>query len=222
VTDDLEIFHEEPLWEEGGDLPGALEALFVATGEVLDLGKLQELTGIHEGPLRQAIEKLQERLVAPRGIRLIEVGGGWRMATAPEYATLVAKLVTTLRTGRLTPAQIETLAIIAYRQPVTIPEINELRGVTSGANQVKSLLERELVVPAGRKSVVGRPMTYATTQKFLLHFGLKSLQDLPRLADFGEGNLEAQALAQLEPALPEGSMFEGLDEEPSVEGSEGV
>lgn len=222
MTDDLEIFHEEPLWEEGGDLPGALEALFVATGEVLDLGKLQELTGIHEGPLRQALEKLQERLVAPRGIRLIEVGGGWRMATAPEYATLVAKLVTTLRTGRLTPAQIETLAIIAYRQPVTIPEINELRGVTSGANQVKSLLERELVVPAGRKSVVGRPMTYATTQKFLLHFGLKSLQDLPRLADFGEGNLEAQALAQLEPALPEGSMFEGLDEEPSVEGSEGV
>jgi len=222
VTDDLEIFHEEPLWEEGGDLPGALEALFVATGEVLDLGKLQELTGIHEGPLRQALEKLQERLVAPRGIRLIEVGGGWRMATAPEYATLVAKLVTTLRTGRLTPAQIETLAIIAYRQPVTIPEINELRGVTSGANQVKSLLERELVVPAGRKSVVGRPMTYATTQKFLLHFGLKSLQDLPRLADFGEGNLEAQALAQLEPALPEGSMFEGLDEEPSVGGTEGV
>jgi len=222
VTDDLEIFHEEPLWEEGGDLPGALEALFVATGEVLDLGKLQELTGIHEGPLRQAIEKLQERLVAPRGIRLIEVGGGWRMATAPEYATLVAKLVTTLRTGRLTPAQIETLAIIAYRQPVTIPEINELRGVTSGANQVKSLLERELVVPAGRKSVVGRPMTYATTQKFLLHFGLKSLQDLPRLADFGEGNLEAQALAQLEPALPEGSLFEGLDEEPSVDGTEGV
>jgi len=222
VTDDLEIFHEEPLWEEGGDLPGALEALFVATGEVLDLGKLQELTGIHEGPLRQALEKLQERLVAPRGIRLIEVGGGWRMATAPEYTALVAKLVTTLRTGRLTPAQIETLAIIAYRQPVTIPEINELRGVTSGANQVKSLLERELVVPAGRKSVVGRPMTYATTQKFLLHFGLKSLQDLPRLADFGEGNLEAQALAQLEPALPEGSMFEGLDEEATAEGTAGV
>ena len=216
------FFDQEPLWEEGGDLPGALEALFVATGEVLDLAKLQELTGIHEGPLRQALEKLQERLVAPRGIRLIEVGGGWRMATAPEYATLVAKLVTTLRTGRLTPAQIETLAIIAYRQPVTIPEINELRGVTSGANQVKSLLERELVVPAGRKSVVGRPMTYATTQKFLLHFGLKSLQDLPRLADFGEGNLEAQALAQLEPALPEGSLFEGLDEEPPAEGPESV
>ncbi len=214
MTDDLEIFQEEPLWEEGGDLPGALEALFVATGEVLDLARLQELTGIHEGPLRQALEKLQERLQAPRGLRLIEVGGGWRMATAPQYAALVSKLVTTLRSGRLTPAQIETLAIIAYRQPVTIPEINELRGVTSSSNQVKSLLERELVVPAGRKPVLGRPMTYATTQKFLLHFGLRSLQDLPKLADFGEGNLEAQALAQLEPPLPEGSLFEGLDEEP--------
>jgi len=222
VTDELEIFHEEPLWEEGGDLVGALEALFVATGEVLDLARLQELTGIHEGPLRQALEKLQERLVAPRGIRLIEVGGGWRMATAPEYAELVSKLVTTLRSGRLTPAQIETLAIIAYRQPVTIPEINELRGVTSGANQVKSLLEREMIIPAGRKHVVGRPMTYATTQKFLLHFGLKSLLDLPKLADFGEGNLEAQALAQLEPALPEGSMFEGLDEEPLNENPDGA
>jgi segregation and condensation protein B len=207
------IFYEEPLWEEGGDLPGALEALFTATGEVLDLGRLQELTGIHEGPLRQAIEKLQERLAPPRGLRLVEVAGGWRMATAKEYASLVSKLVTTIRSGRLTPIQIETLAIIAYRQPVTIPEINEIRGVTSCANQVKSLLERELIAPAGRKFVVGRPMMYATTQKFLVHFGLNGLHDLPRLADFGEGNLEALALAQLEPPLPEGGLFAGLEPE---------
>jgi segregation and condensation protein B len=216
--DELEIFHEEPLWEEGGDLPGALEALFAATGEVLDLTRLQELTGIHEGPLRQAIEKLQERLQPPRGLRLIEVAGGWRMATAPHYASLVSKLVTRIRSGRLTPAQIETLSIIAYRQPVTVPEINELRGITSSANQVKSLLERELIVPAGRKMVVGRPMTYVTTQKFLLHFGLNSLNDLPRLADFGEGNLEVQALAQLEPPLPQDGLFAGIEpEEPFQE-----
>jgi segregation and condensation protein B len=208
-----EIFHDEPLWEEGGDLPGALEALFAATGEVLDMARLQELTGIHEGPLRQAIEKLQERLQPPRGLRLLDVAGGWRMATAPHYAALVSKLVTRIRSGRLTPAQIETLSIIAYRQPVTVPEINELRGITSSANQVKSLLERELVVPAGRKPVVGRPMTYATTQKFLLHFGLNSLNDLPRLTDFGEGNLEARALAQLEPRLPQDGLFAGLEPE---------
>jgi segregation and condensation protein B len=211
---DLEYF--EPLWEAGGDLAGALEAILVSSGEVLDLARLRELTGLGEGALRQGLEKLQERLRPPCGLRLLEVGGGWRMATAPEYQALVAKLVTTIRSGKLTPAQVETLAIIAYRQPVTLPEINELRGVTSCANQVKSLLERELVLPVGRKRVVGRPMMYATGMKFLLHFGLKSLNDLPRLADFGEGNLEAQALARLQPAeLPaKGGLFDGLDEDP--------
>ena len=199
---------DEPLWEEGGDLPGALEALFLASGEVLDLARIQTLTGIHEGPLRLAIEKLQERLQAPRGVRLIEVGGGWRMATAKEYTGLVSKLVTTLRSGKLTPAQIETLAIVAYRQPVTIPELNEIRGISSGANQVRSLLERELIVPVGRKAVVGRPMMYGTTQTFLLHFGLKGLHDLPRLADFGESNLEVRALATLgAPEMPEDGLF---------------
>ena len=210
---DESILNEfEPLWEAGGDLAGALEALLVSSGEVLDLGRLRELTGLGEGSLRQGLDKLQDRLQPPRGLRLLEVGGGWRVAAAPEYQTLVAKLVTTIRTGRLTPAQIETLAIVAYRQPVTMPEINELRGITSCATQVKSLLERELVVPVGRKHVVGRPMMYATTLKFLLHFGLKGLEDLPQLGDFGEGNLEALALAQLEPPMPAGGLFDGIDD----------
>jgi segregation and condensation protein B len=196
----------EPLWEPGGDLPGALEALLVSSGEVLDLARLRELTGLGEGILRQGLDKLQDRLVPPRGLRLLEVGGGWRMAAAPEYQTLVAKLV-------------ETLAIVAYRQPVTMPEINELRGVTSCSNQMKLLLERELILPVGRKPVVGRPMMYATSLKFLLHFGLKSLADLPRLGDFGEGNLEALALARLEPPeLPaSGGLFDGLDDLPGTD-----
>ena len=204
---DSEIFHQDPLWEEGGDLPGALEALFTAAGEVLDLARLRELTGLGDGALQQGIEKLQERLQGPSGLRLLEVGGGWRMATSPVYREMVARLVTTTRSGKLSPAQIEALAIIAYRQPVTITELNAIRGVTSSANQVKSLLERQLIIPAGRKSVVGRPMTYATTQAFLLHFGLKSLHDLPQLEDFGEGRLEAQALSALEPPLPEDGLF---------------
>ena len=190
---------------------------------MVDLARLRELTGLGEGVLRQGLDKLQERLCPPCGLRLLEVGGGWRLAAAPEYQVLVAKLVTTIRSGRLTPAQIETLAIIAYRQPVTMPEINELRGITSCATQVKSLLERELVVPVGRKHVVGRPMMYATTLKFLLHFGLKNLSDLPRLGDFGEGNLEALALAQLEPPLPEGGLFDGIEEIGEVpEGDDGL
>lgn len=202
------LYDHEPLWEEGGDLAGALEALLTASGEVMDIARLRDLTGFPEGALRMGLEKLQERLQPPSGLRLVEVGGGWRMATAPHYQRLVSKLVTTIRSGRLTPAQIEALAIIAYRQPITITEINEIRGITSSANQIKSLLERELITMAGRKSVVGRPMMYATTQNFLVHFGLKGLHDLPRLADFGEGTLEATALAQLEP-LPEDSLFDG-------------
>ncbi|GEM_PF-366383 len=209
------IFQDaEPLWEEGGDLAGALEAILVASGEVMDMARLKELTGLGEGNIRIGMDKLGERLQPPRGLRLLEVGGGWRLATAPEYQSMISRLVTITRSGRLTPAQIETLAIIAYRQPVTIPEINELRGVTSCSTQVKSLLERELIVPAGRKTVVGRPMMYATTMKFLVHFGLKSLNDLPRLGDFGEANLEALALAQLEPPMPEGGLFDGLDDAP--------
>ena len=145
--------------------------------------------------------------MAPSGLRLLEVAGGWRMATSPIYREMVARLVTTTRSGKLTPAQIEALAIVAYRQPVTITELNAIRGITSSTNQVKSLMERQLITPAGRKPVVGRPMTYATTQAFLLHFGLKSLQDLPHLADFGEGRLEAEALAALEPPLPEDGLF---------------
>ena len=206
---DIDLFHQDPLWEEGGDLPGALEALFTAAGEVLDLARLRELTGLGDGALQQGIEKLQERLQGASGLRLLEVGGGWRMATSPVYREMVSRLVTTTRSGKLSPAQIEALAIIAYRQPVTITEVNAIRGVTSSANQVKSLMERQLITPAGRKPVVGRPMTYATTQAFLLHFGLKSLQDLPRLEDFGEGRLEAEALAALEPPLPEDGLFGG-------------
>jgi segregation and condensation protein B len=213
-----DLFNHEPLWEEGGDLPGALEAILLASGEVLDLKRLQELTGIHEGPLRQALEKLQERLQPPRGVRLLEVAGGWRMATAAEYGTLVSKLVTTIRSGKLTPAQIETLAIVAYRQPITIPEVNEIRGVTSAANQVRSLLERELIQPVGRKAVVGRPMMYGTTQTFLLHFGLKGLHDLPRLADFGDTTLEAKALATLSAQeMPEEGLFAAAEEGPHDE-----
>jgi segregation and condensation protein B len=206
-VNDIDLFHQDPLWDEGGDLPGALEALFTAAGEVLDLARLRELTGLGDGALQQGIEKLQERLQGASGLRLLEVGGGWRMATSPVYREMVSRLVTTTRSGKLSPAQIEALAIIAYRQPVTITELNAIRGVTSSANQVKSLMERQLITPAGRKSVVGRPMTYATTQAFLLHFGLKSLQDLPRLEDFGEGRLEAEALAALEPPLPEDGLF---------------
>ena len=190
-----------PLWEDGGDLVGALQAIFTVAGEVLTMKRLVELTGFSEGILEQGIQDLQKRLVPPSGVQLVQVGGGWRMTTAPIYKDLMSKLATIIRSGRLTPAQIETLAIIAYRQPITITEINLIRGITSSSTQVEKLLERELIEMAGRKPVVGRPMMYVTTQKFLVHFGLNSLVDLPQLSDFGEDNLEATALDQIEPIL---------------------
>jgi segregation and condensation protein B len=209
LTED--IFLNGPLWREGGDLVGALEALFAATGEVLTIERLRELTGLGEGVVRQGIEALQERCGQPRGIRLLEIGGGWRFAIAPEYTELVAKLVTTLRSGRLTPAQREILSLIAYRQPITVPEINEFRGGASSFSQVRSLLDRELIVPVGRKQVVGRPMMYATTTGFLLRFGLKGLEDLPKLSDFGECSLEAQAETHLKSASLDKGLFSGIE-----------
>jgi len=190
-----------PLWENGGDLAGALQAIFTVAGEVFTMKRLKELTGFSEGILEQGIADLQKRLVPPSGVQLVQVGGGWRMTTAPIYKDLMAKLATIIRSGRLTPAQIETLAIIAYRQPITITEINLIRGITSSSTQVEKLLEREFIEMKGRKPVVGRPMMYATTQKFLVNFGLNSLVDLPQLSDFGEDNLEATALDQIEPIL---------------------
>jgi len=190
-----------PLWENGGDLVGALQAIFTVAGEVLTMKRLTELTGFSEGILEQGIADLQKRLVPPSGVQLVQVGGGWRMTTAPIYKDLMGKLATIIRSGRLTPAQIETLAIIAYRQPITITEINLIRGITSSSTQVEKLLEREFIEMKGRKPVVGRPMMYATTQKFLVNFGLNSLVDLPQLSDFGEDNLEATALDQIEPIL---------------------
>ncbi len=202
-----------PLWENGGDLAGALQAIFTVAGEVFTMKRLKELTGFSEGILEQGIADLQKRLVPPSGVQLVQVGGGWRMTTAPIYKDLMAKLATIIRSGRLTPAQIETLAIIAYRQPITITEINLIRGITSSSTQVEKLLEREFIEMKGRKPVVGRPMMYATTQKFLVNFGLNSLVDLPQLSDFGEDNLEATALDQIEPML-EAQMIE-LKEESS-------
>jgi len=201
------IFSQGPLWSEGGNLIGALEALLLATSEVLTLDRLKELTGLGEGALLQGLEALQERCRPPRGIRLLEAGGGWRMAIAAEYTDLAAKLVTTVRSGRLTPAQRDVLSLIAYRQPITVPEINEFRGVASSFSQVKSLLERELIMPVGRRHVVGRPMMYATTTNFLLRFGFRDIQDLPKLADFGEGILEERALSMLGESIPAGGLF---------------
>jgi segregation and condensation protein B len=135
---------------------------------------------------------------------LVEVAGGWVFRTGVEFAPFVREL-TSQRPVRLTRAQVETLAIVAYRQPITRPEIDEIRGVDSGAT-LKLLLERDLVRILGKKDEPGRPILYGTTGAFLEFFGLRSLKDLPTLREFTELSEESRRVAEAElgEVLPEG------------------
>ena len=144
--------------------------------------------------IRSAIRDLiAEYQTGGRGIEIKEVAGGYKMATKPEHHEVVGQFVKGLKPPmRLSLAALETLAVIAYRQPVTLPEIQEVRGVYA-TGVVKTLLEKKLITTAGRKDVIGRPILYRTTRHFLVQFGLKDLSELPSLKEFGE--LEGAAAA---------------------------
>lgn len=117
------------------------------------------------------------------GLQLREVAGGWQFATRPEYHEHVRAFLKTRPSAKLTIASLETLAVIAYRQPITVPEVLEIRGVQS-PSAIKTLLDKKLIVAKGRKDTVGRPMMYGTSKDFLLQFGLKDLTELPSVEDF--------------------------------------
>jgi segregation and condensation protein B len=117
------------------------------------------------------------------GLQLREVAGGWQFATRAEYHEHVRAFLRTRPSAKLTIASLETLAVIAYRQPITVPEILEIRGVQS-PSAIKTLLDKKLIVAKGRKETVGRPMMYGTSKDFLLQFGLKDLTELPSVEDF--------------------------------------
>jgi segregation and condensation protein B len=119
------------------------------------------------------------------GFTLEQTAGGWRLATRPEHDAVLKKYFAKKGEGRLSIAALETLAIVAYRQPVTAPEISDLRGVNSTA-VLRTLLERRMIRVAGRKNVVGNPFLYRTSREFLVHFGLNDIRDLPRLEEFGD------------------------------------
>ena len=137
---------------------------------------------------RELIEALLEELVASydernSGLQIRQVAGGWQLTTRTECHEYVRKFLKTRPSAKLSLASLETLAVIAYKQPVTVPEILEIRGVQS-ASAIKTLLEKRLIVTKGHKETVGRPMQYGTSKEFLIHFGLKDLTDLPSIEDF--------------------------------------
>jgi segregation and condensation protein B len=164
-------------------LRGLLEALVFASDGPLKTNELAKLASAPQKTVKDVLADLHHEY-ASRGIHLEEVAGGWIFRTSAQYAPFVRDL-TKQKPVRLTRAQVETLAIIAYRQPVTRPEIDDVRGVDSGP-VLKLLLERELVRILGKRDEPGRPLIYGTTTHFLEFFGLKSLKDLPTLREFTE------------------------------------
>jgi segregation and condensation protein B len=173
---------------EQNDMEAVIEAILFVSSEPVPRTKLVDL--FEEDEREQAREALEAVLArygegVMRGVMVEEVAGGIRLVTRPEMVGWLRRFFDVAGSNKLSMAALETLAIIAYRQPVTGPEIQELRGV-SPSGVIKTLLERRMVRIAGRKEVVGKPFLYGTTREFLVHFGLNSLKDLPPLEEFEE------------------------------------
>jgi segregation and condensation protein B len=189
---------ESPAVESSGRLESILESLLFASDKPLAIGDLKRLVNERDAKkLTTALERLQARH-AESGIQLASAGGAWQFRTHPENAPWVAKLIAG-RPARLSRAMLETLAIIAYRQPITRPEIDEIRGVDCGP-VLKTLLDRALIRMIGKKEEVGRPILYGTTPEFLRTFSLKDLRELPTLREFHE--LGAAEMAKVDAEAP--------------------
>ena len=168
------------------ELRAALEAILFVSNEPVTLDALAEALGEKSEEVTRQLEEIKSSLDANLGgFTLEQTGGGWRFATRPEHEAVLKKYFARKGESRLSIAALETLAIVAYRQPITAPEISDIRGVNSTA-VLRTLLERHLVRVAGRKEVVGSPFLYRTTREFLIHFGLNDIRDLPRLEEFGD------------------------------------
>ena len=169
------------------DLHAIVEALIFASEEPLAIDDLADLfpKESREG-LEEALEEVGRSYAeARRGLQVTRVAGGYAITTRPDLSGWVRALFRSRNRRRLSAAALETLAIIAYRQPITTPEIQTLRGIDP-SGVLQNLLDKKLVRVLGRKKVVGKPILYGTTREFLTHFGLNSLEDLPSVEEFGE------------------------------------
>jgi len=172
------------------ELKRSIEALLLICDKPLTLQQIQEATAEEPSRIRRELEALKlEAEEAGRGFRLKALAGGYQWVTDPALSIVVKKFVQIRDKRRISQASLETLSIIAYRQPMTRQEIEMIRGVNvDGA--IRTLLEKGLIRITGRKDAPGRPILHATTQAFLDHFGLASLKELPRLAEFTERDIE--------------------------------
>ncbi len=179
-------------------LKAQLEAIIYAAETPISLDQisalvkdslLAEAPGIDPAEIKSRIRATLEELIADyssagHGIEIRQVAGGYRMSTKPEQHDVVRAFAKSLKPPfRLSLPALETLAVVAYKQPVTVPEISEIRGVDSGG-VIATLLDRKLITTAGRKAVIGRPILYKTSKEFLLRFGLKDVNELPSMEEF--------------------------------------
>lgn len=172
-----------------------LEALLFVSDAPAKLEQLARAAGLSIGQTEQALEVLSQRLERQSGLRLIRIAGGYQLCTKPQFAERIADYLKPQR-QRLSRSMMEVLAIVAYRQPITAAEIEQIRGVQSDYG-IHGLLERRLIQEVGRKPTPGRPVLYGTTQQFLHHFGLRDLSQLPRLPDGTAAEQDEKRLPRL-------------------------
>jgi segregation and condensation protein B len=185
VAEGTETGGEAPL-RTSAELKAILEALIFASPDPLTPKAIYKLLDTEsKDEVKAALEQLKNDYDRPGGLQLVEVAGGYQIVTRPDLHEWVRRLFHERSTQKLSVQSLETLAVIAYKQPITALEITEVRGVnTSGV--LNTLLERHLIKIVGRKQVVGRPFLYATTKEFLIRFGLNDLSDLPKVEDMAE------------------------------------
>jgi segregation and condensation protein B len=171
---------------EPTELKAALEAILFLSSDPVRVDELAESLDESKEAVEAQLEEIKRGLDEHVGGFLLEqAAGGWRFTTRAEHDPVLKKYFAKKGENRLSLAALETLAIVAYRQPVTAPEVSDIRGVNS-TGVIRTLLERRMIRVAGRKNVVGSPFLYRTTKDFLIHFGLNDIRDLPRLEEFGD------------------------------------
>ena len=210
-----------------------LEAIIYAAENPVTLEQIVQLVkestpAENDAELKSQVRATLEELVAEytsadRGIEIRQVAGGYRMATKPEQHDVVRAFAKTLKPPiRLSLPALETLAVIAYKQPVTVPEISEIRGVDSGG-VIGTLLDRKLITTAGRKAVIGRPILYKTTKEFLLRFGLKDVSELPSMEECEKlvaESFQSDLYAAESPGVPGAEA--SAEQAPGAEGASGT
>jgi segregation and condensation protein B len=175
---------EEKSVRSPAEVMAIVEALIFVADEPVTAKLLADVLEEDKQTVQAAVEELRNEYESRQsGLQIREIAGGWQLSTRTEFHEEVRKFLKTRPSARLSLASLETLAVIAYKQPVTVPEILEIRGVQS-ASAIKTLLDKRLIVAKGRKETVGRPMQYGTSKDFLIQFGLNDLSELPSIEDF--------------------------------------